>query len=401
MPKPARRLEQYGPNLLTPANRRGPLLRFLLQFHNVLIYVLLASACVTALLAHWVDTGVIVGVVFINAVIGFIQEGKAEKAMDAIRRMLSPEATVMRDGKREVIAAEALVPGDIVLLQSGDKVPADLRLLSVKNLRIEEAALTGESTAVEKNIDAVDEKAVLGDRYCMAYSSTLVVYGQGTGVVIATADNTEIGRISAMLDEVQAMTTPLLRQMDVFGRWLTIAIMALTVVAFLDRLAGAPVRHRRHVHRRSQHRRGGDPGRTAGRVDHHAGAGRAAHGQTQRHHPPPAGRRSAGIGDGDLHRQDRHAHAQRNDGATRDHRRPGVRGERRRLCTARRLFYRRQGNRHHRRRRNAGSGARRVAVQRCRTAMRSGGTWQIAGDPTEAALITLAMKAGSGSRART
>lgn len=228
----ARRLEQHGPNLLTPANRRGPLLRFLLQFHNVLIYVLLAAAGVTALLAHWVDTGVIIGVVFINAVIGFIQEGKAEKAMDAIRRMLSPEATVMRDGKRVVIAAETLVPGDIVFLQSGDKVPADLRLLSVKNLRIEEAALTGESTAVEKNIAAVDEKAVLGDRYCMAYSSTLVVYGQGTGVVIATADNTEIGRISALLDEVQTMTTPLLRQMDVFGRRLTVAIMLLTVVAF-------------------------------------------------------------------------------------------------------------------------------------------------------------------------
>lgn len=228
----ARRLAQHGPNRLTPANRRGPLLRFLLQFHNVLIYVLLAAACVTALLAHWVDTGVIVGVVFINAVIGFIQEGKAEKAMDAIRRMLSPEATVMRDGKRVVIAAETLVPGDIVYLQSGDKVPADLRLLSAKNLRIEEAALTGEATAVEKNTDAVDEKAVLGDRFCMAYSGTLVVYGQGTGVVIATADNTEIGRISAMLDEVQTMTTPLLRQMDVFGRWLTIAIMLLTVVAF-------------------------------------------------------------------------------------------------------------------------------------------------------------------------
>ncbi|MFZ2163749.1 MAG: HAD-IC family P-type ATPase, partial [Sideroxyarcus sp.] len=118
-------------------------------------------------------------------------------------------------------------------LQSGDKVPADLRLLSAKNLRIEEAALTGESTAVEKNIDPVNEKAVLGDRFCMAYSSTLVVYGQGSGVVVATADNTEIGRISALLGEVQSMTTPLLRQMEVFGRWLTMAILALTVVTFL------------------------------------------------------------------------------------------------------------------------------------------------------------------------
>jgi len=229
----ARRLAEHGPNRLMPSAKRGPLLRFLLQFHNVLIYVLLAAAGVTALLAHWVDTAVIVGVVVINAFIGFIQEGKAEQAMEAIRRMLSPEATVLREGKREVVAAETLVPGDIVLLQSGDKVPADLRLLKTKNLRIEEAALTGESTAVEKNTDAVDATAVLGDRYCMAYSSTLVVYGQGTGVVVATADATEIGRISAMLQEVQTLTTPLLRQMEVFGRWLTVAIMALAALTFL------------------------------------------------------------------------------------------------------------------------------------------------------------------------
>lgn len=227
------RLAQFGANRLTPTTRRSPLLRFLMQFHNVLIYVLLASAGVTALLAHWVDTSVIVGVVVINAIIGFIQEGKAEKAMDAIRRMLSPEATVLRDGRCEVISAEALVPGDIVFLQSGDKVPADLRLLNVKNLRIEEAALTGESTAVEKIITAVGVHAVLGDRYCMAYSSTLVVYGQGAGVVVATADNTEIGRISTLLEEVQALTTPLLKQMELFGRWLTIAIMALAAITFL------------------------------------------------------------------------------------------------------------------------------------------------------------------------
>ena len=227
------RLAQSGPNRLTPSKRRGPLLRFLLQFHNLLIYVLLASAAVTALLAHWVDTSVIIGVVVINAIIGFIQEGKAEQAMDAIRRMLSPEATVLRDGRREVIAAEALVTGDIVLLQSGDKVPADLRLLSVKNLRIEEAALTGESEAVEKDTAAVGVQAVPGDRYCMAYSSTLVVYGQGMGVVVATADNTEIGRISTLLEEVQSLTTPLLRQMEVFGRWLTGAIMVLAAMTFV------------------------------------------------------------------------------------------------------------------------------------------------------------------------
>ena len=229
----ARRLAEHGPNRLTPAQKRGPFMRFLLQFHNVLIYVLLAAAGVTALLAHWVDTAVIAGVVVINAIIGFIQEGKAEQAMEAIRRMLSPEATVLRDGKRLVVAAETLVPGDIVLLASGDKVPADLRLLSEKNLRIEEAALTGESTAVEKDVAAVDAHAVLGDRYCMAYSSTLVVYGQGSGVVVATADKTEIGRISSMLQEVKSMTTPLLRQMETFGRWLTVAIMLLAALTFL------------------------------------------------------------------------------------------------------------------------------------------------------------------------
>jgi magnesium-transporting ATPase (P-type) len=227
------RLDRFGPNRLTPPSRRGPLRRFLLQFHNMLIYVLLAAASVTALLAHWVDTAVIVGVVVINSIIGFIQEGKAEQAMEAIRRLLSPEATVLRGGKRVVVEADTLVPGDIVLLQSGDKVPADLRLLNTKNLRIEEAALTGESAAVEKNTAAVDQHAVLGDRCCMAYSSTLVVYGQGTGVVVATADDTEIGRISAMLQEVKTLTTPLLRQMETFGRWLTVAIVALAAITFM------------------------------------------------------------------------------------------------------------------------------------------------------------------------
>jgi magnesium-transporting ATPase (P-type) len=229
----ARRLAEFGPNRLTPPAKRGPLLRFLLQFHNVLIYVLLAAAAVTALLAHWVDTAVIIGVVVINAVIGFIQEGKAEHAMEAIRGMLSPEAAVLRGGERIVVAAETLVPGDIVLLATGDKVPADLRLLYEKNLRIEEAALTGESTAVEKDVAPVAAQAVLGDRYCMAYSGTLVVYGQASGVVVATADRTEIGRISAMLEEVKSLTTPLLRQMETFGRWLTVAITALAALTFL------------------------------------------------------------------------------------------------------------------------------------------------------------------------
>jgi len=228
----AGRLAQYGPNRLRPPHRRGPLVRFLLQFHNVLIYVLLAASVVTAVLAHWVDTAVIVGVVVINAVIGFIQEGKAERALEAIRSMLSLHASVVRGGKKINIPAEALVPGDIVFLQSGDKVPADLRLVRVKNLQAQEAVLTGESLAVEKAPDPVPETAELGDRSSMAYSGTLVTYGQATGVVVATGEATEIGRISSMLAEVQTLTTPLLQQLAVFGRWLTVAIIAVAALTF-------------------------------------------------------------------------------------------------------------------------------------------------------------------------
>jgi len=226
------KLQKYGPNLLRPARKKGPLARFLLQFHNVLIYVLLVAGVTTALLGHWVDSGVIVGVVVINAMIGFIQEGKAEKALDAIRHMLSHQAMVKRDGKFVTIPADQLVPGDVVMLQSGDKVPADLRLFKSRELRIEEAMLTGESVPVEKSTEPVAEHANIGDRTCLAYSGTLVTYGQGQGMVVATGDNTEIGRISGLLREVQVLTTPLLRQMATFAKWLTIAIGVIASVTF-------------------------------------------------------------------------------------------------------------------------------------------------------------------------
>ncbi|MBI1942796.1 MAG: cation-transporting P-type ATPase [Betaproteobacteria bacterium] len=227
------RLAQHGPNRLRPPERRGALARFALQFHNVLIYVLLGSAAITAGLGHWVDTGVILGVVLINAAIGFVQEGKAEKALDAIRGMLSVHATVLRGGRRLEIAAEDLVPGDMVLLASGDRVPADLRLTELRSLRVDEAALTGESAPVEKSVDAVPPDAPIGDRFSLAFSGTLVTYGQGSGVVVATAGHTEIGRISALLESVEELSTPLLRQMALFGRWLTFAILALAGLAFV------------------------------------------------------------------------------------------------------------------------------------------------------------------------
>jgi len=231
------RLEQYGKNTLTPTHRKGPLERFLLQFHNVLIYALLVAAVVTGVLGHWIDTWVILGVVFVNAIIGFIQEGKAEKALDAIRTMLSLKAVVVRDGRRQEILADQLVPGDIVVLRSGDKVPADVRLLKVHNLRVEEAALTGESESVEKTVEPVAEDAPLGDRRSMAYSGSLVSYGQGTGVVVGTGDHTEIGRISTLLREVEQPTTPLLRKMAVFAHWLTVAIIVLASATFLFGIA--------------------------------------------------------------------------------------------------------------------------------------------------------------------
>jgi len=226
------RLQEYGPNRLKPAKKKSPLIRFLAQFHNVLIYVLLGASSITALLGHWIDSGVIIGVVLINAIIGFVQEGKAEKALDAIRDMLSHQAMVKRDGKFINLPADQLVPGDVVILQSGDKVPADLRLFKTRELRIEEAILTGESVPVEKTTQPVSKQASIGDRKCLAYSGTLVSYGQGQGIVVATGDHTEIGRISDMLRQVQKLTTPLLRQMAIFTKWLTVTIGVIAAVTF-------------------------------------------------------------------------------------------------------------------------------------------------------------------------
>lgn len=224
------RLAKYGANQLQAATKRNALTRFLLQFHNILIYVLMGCAAVTAVLDHWIDTGVILAVVMANAIIGFLQEGKAETAMDAIRHMLAPHANVIRGGERVNIEGEHLVPGDVVLLEAGDKVPADLRLLSAHGLSVQEAILTGESVPVEKRITPVGEGAPLGDRTCIAFSGTLVTSGQGQGVVVATGSQTEIGRISGLLSEVEMLTTPLVLQMGVFAKWLTILILIVAAI---------------------------------------------------------------------------------------------------------------------------------------------------------------------------
>jgi len=226
------RLATYGPNRLPEARPRSALVRFLGQFANVLIYVLLGSAVVAALLGEVTDAAVILAVVIANAVIGFVQEGRAERALDAIRDMITPSASVIRDGHRLTVAVETLVPGDVVLLEAGDRVAADIRLVKARSLRIEEAALTGESVPVDKSVHPVAARAALGDRTSMAYSGTLVVAGQAAGVVVATGNATELGNISRLLGSVEAMTTPLVRQMDRFARQLTTAILAVAVVGF-------------------------------------------------------------------------------------------------------------------------------------------------------------------------
>lgn len=195
----------YGFNKLPKPIPRNVLIRFFQHFHNILIYVLLGAAGITALLDHLVDTSVIIAVVIINAVIGFLQEGKAEKAMDAIRHMLALRASVIREGKRLTIMGEQLVPGDIVLLEAGDKVPADLRLLKTHGLQIQEAILTGESIAAEKQPEPVEKTVPLGDRSCMAYSGTTITSGQGMGVVVAK----EASEIVLTDDNLASMTMPL------------------------------------------------------------------------------------------------------------------------------------------------------------------------------------------------
>ncbi len=226
----ARRLAEHGPNRLPEARSRGPVLRFLAQFDNVLIYVLLAAAVVTAGLQHWVDTGVILAVVLANAVIGFIQEGKAEAAMGAIRSLLAPKAAVLRDGQRVSLPGADLVPGDIVLLEAGDKVPADLRVIEARGLAAQEAILTGESVPVEKDTGPVAAAAALGDRRSMLWSGTLVTQGTAKGLVVATGQGTEIGRIGGLLAGVEQLTTPLVRQMDHFARWLSLLILLISAL---------------------------------------------------------------------------------------------------------------------------------------------------------------------------
>ncbi|MEX1033426.1 MAG: HAD-IC family P-type ATPase [Cellvibrionaceae bacterium] len=227
------RMEKYGPNELPAAAPTPAWKRFLLQFHNVLIYVLLVAAAISLLLDHYVDSGVILAVVIVNALVGFIQEGKAEAALRAILSMTKTQCTVVRDGEPTSVDSAQLVPGDIVVIQSGDRVPADLRLFYCKNLRCDESALTGESQAVEKQSNCVAAESALAERTNMAYMGTLVTTGTARGVVCETGTSTEIGTISDLVQQTALPETPLQKQLKRFAQQLSIAILVLSAVSII------------------------------------------------------------------------------------------------------------------------------------------------------------------------
>lgn len=227
------RLVQFGRNELPGQKRTGPLRRFLAQFNNLLIYVLIGASVVTGVLGYTKDTLVILAVVFVNAAIGYLQEGRAEAAIAALHSILAPVASVLRGDQRRRVDAAELVPGDIILIEAGDRVPADARLIEAAALKVQEAILSGESVPVDKSVEPVPSDAALGDRASMIYSGTLAVSGQGRAVVTATGTEAEIGRISDLLAGVEELTTPLLKKMDVFARWITALILGGAAVLLI------------------------------------------------------------------------------------------------------------------------------------------------------------------------
>ena len=226
------REEFFGKNILKEKKRSSKLKKFFMQFHNALIYILLGASIITAFLGEYIDSGVIFAVVIINVIIGYIQEIKAQEAIESLKNMLVTEAVVLRDGKKIIISSKDLVPGDIVLLESGSKIPADMRLVESKNLKVDESMLTGESLSVEKDILTYEQELILNDRKNMAYSGTYVTYGRAKGVVVATADHTELGKIAHLIDSTVAMETPLTKKISAFSKILLYVILTLSAFTF-------------------------------------------------------------------------------------------------------------------------------------------------------------------------
>lgn len=229
--------DHFGPNTLPSHKRQSPLVRFLLQFHSPLIYVLLTAIAVTLLIDHVVDAVVIGSVVAVNAVVGFLQEHRASQALEALASVARTESTAVRGGDTYRIDSRELVPGDLILLESGDKVPADIRLTQAHEMGLDESALTGESIPVTKVCGLLPVETPLADRVNMAWSGTLVVSGSGRGLVVSTGLATEIGRIHKLVGEAQDVATPLTKRLVAFSKVLTIAILALACLTLLIGLA--------------------------------------------------------------------------------------------------------------------------------------------------------------------
>lgn len=237
-----KRLDEYGYNRITERKKTSPLKRFLQQFNNFLIFILIVAAIITAALNEWIDSGVIFGVVIINAIIGFLQESKAEAALASLKKMLSLQATLIRDGQQLTVPAEEIVPGDVVMINAGDRIPADIRLFNCKNLHLDEAALTGESLPVSKHTQIITGKVEIADQANMIFSGTFATSGQGLGVVTETGDKTELGKIASMLQDIETITTPLTRQFASFGKSLTGVILfgCLAVYLYGTAIQGLP-----------------------------------------------------------------------------------------------------------------------------------------------------------------
>ena len=277
----ARRLERHGPNVLPRVERRSALLRLVLQFHHPLIYVLLVSAAATYAVGEAVEASVILGVVIANAAVGFIQEARAEHALDALAAMMTVEAQVVRDGRRHRVPAKELVPGDIAVIEPGDKVSADMRLLEVDGLQIDESALTGESVPVAKAQSVLAPETVLADRANMAFSGTLVTAGRRLAVVVATGADTELGLIHRPLGETSDLATPLTRKLAHFSRVLTVAVLVLGAATFAIGTRRAASRSADMLVAAVAARRRRDPRGPAGDGDDRARVRRPPHGRAQ------------------------------------------------------------------------------------------------------------------------
>ncbi|MCA9013932.1 MAG: HAD-IC family P-type ATPase, partial [Planctomycetaceae bacterium] len=228
------RLERYGPNQLIEKKRKSLWLMFLDQFKDFMILVLIAAAVIAGVIGEPADTITIAVIVLLNAVLGFVQEYRAEQAMAALKKMAAPSTTVMRDGQVESIPAEQLVPGDLIILEAGNVVPADLRLVKAIQLKIDEAALTGESVPAEKESAAIrEEELSLGDRKNMSYKGTLVTFGRGRGLVVATGMQTELGQIAVLLQDQEESRTPLQKRLNVFSQKLAYAVLAICAIVFI------------------------------------------------------------------------------------------------------------------------------------------------------------------------